>query len=44
MKIRTHQDDTGLAAEGEVWTAIDEDTYDGAPDSATLEFIQGSNG
>jgi hypothetical protein len=34
MKIRTHLDNTGLAPADQVWSAIGEDTYDGAPTAA----------
>ncbi len=39
MKIRAHPDLSGAAPPWAAWSAIDEDAYDGAPDSGTRNNI-----
>jgi hypothetical protein len=41
MNIETHEDLTGFAPTSERWTAIDADTYDGAPDAKRPSTFMG---
>lgn len=42
MPITTSPDLTGLAPSNEIWRAVDDDLYDGAPDTASLCVGHGS--
>jgi hypothetical protein len=42
MKIRTHYDPKPIPSRDSDWSAIDQDTYDGAPDSRTNQIGWGA--
>lgn len=39
MQVKVHEDNTGIAPPDCRWTAIDSDTYDGAPDAGVRRIM-----